>query len=146
MIGKLKAQQYVLIGRQRYAQPADVQRNDTELGGPSHRGAMVPLMARIPERSLTIALLRRGAILWLLARMMVGSTSALVSGHASVGLLPTTSLALALGVGALGLLDARRRNEHRFFANLGVSQIVIILLSTIPALICEVALGIAGLR
>jgi len=107
---------------------------------------MSPFAARLPERSLTVALLRRGAVLWLLARLMVGSMSAAVSGHGSVGLLPPTALALALAVGALGLLDARRRNEHRFLANLGVSQIVIVTLSTIPALLGELAVGVGGLR
>ena len=107
---------------------------------------MVDLLVRFPERSLTIALLRRGAILWLLARLMVLSLSGALSGRVAVGLLPPSALALALGVGALGLLDARRRNEHRFLANLGVSPIVIAVLSTVPALLGELALGISGLR
>ncbi|HEY3935755.1 MAG TPA: hypothetical protein VGL65_14170 [Gemmatimonadales bacterium] len=107
---------------------------------------MVDLFVRLPERSFAMGLLLRGAMLWLLARLLVVSTSAAVSGRISGSLLPTTALAFALGVGALGLLDARRRNEYRFLANLGVSQIVILMLATIPALLGELALGIAGVR
>ncbi|HXS23659.1 MAG TPA: hypothetical protein VN719_05490 [Gemmatimonadales bacterium] len=107
---------------------------------------MAALVVRFPERSLTIALLGRGAIFWMLARMMVVSISGALSGSVAVGLLPPSALALALGVGALGLLDARRRNEHRFLANLGISPFVIALLSTVPALVGELALGISGVR
>jgi hypothetical protein len=116
------------------------------LDGLSHRGVMAAILVRLPERSLAIALLRRGAFFWLLVRLLVMSISAAVSGRGSVRLLPTMALALALGVGALGLLDARRRNEHRFLANLGVSQIVIAMLSTIPALLGELALGAVRIR
>ena len=118
-------------------------RNDAgPLGRFSRRGVMADLMAWVPVRTFVIALLRRGAILWLLVRLMFFA----VSGRSSVSLLPTTALALALVVGAFGLLDARRRNEHRFLANLGVSQIVIAMLSTIPALVGELAVNAAGFR
>ncbi len=103
-------------------------------------------MARFPERSLTIALLRRGTFVWLLVRAVVMSMSAVGSRGVSVGLLPTTAVALALVAGALGFLDARRRNEDRFLANLGVSPIVIYVLSTIPALLGELVLGLSSQR
>lgn len=95
---------------------------------------------------MAIGLLRRGVILWLLARAMVVSVSAAFSGQVSVRLLPPTACALALGVGALGFLDARRRNEHRFLANLGISPIVIALICTIPPLVGELAIGVARSR
>ena len=107
---------------------------------------MLSLLARLPERSMAFALIRRGAILWLLARILVVVSGAGLSGHVSLGIFAPTALALSLAVGAMGLLDARRRNEHRFLANLGVSPVMIVLLSTIPALIGELAFGIAGLQ
>lgn len=107
---------------------------------------MSSLRARLPERGMTIALLRRGALLWLLARMLVVASGAALSGHVSLGIFAPTALALSLAVGAMGLLDARRRNEHRFLANLGVSPLTIVLLSIIPALVAELALRIAGLQ
>ena len=86
-----------------------------------------------------LVLLRRGAILWLLVRIAV-------TFLAGANLLPPVAFTVAMIVGALGLLDARLRNEHRFLANLGVSQVVIVLLSMIPALIAELVIGIAVLR
>ena len=107
---------------------------------------MAALLARLPDRSMVIALLRRGAFLWLLARIMVAASGAAVSGHISIGVFAPTALALSLAVGAFGLLDARRRNEHRFLANLGVSPFTIVALSTVPALIAELVLGAVGVR
>ena len=44
----------------------------------------------------------------------------------------------------LTALEAKRRNEDRFLANLGVSPVTITILSMIPASIAEIAIGAWG--
>ena len=110
---------------------------------------MTPFSLHLPERSLAIDLLRRGAVIWLIVHLTVGVFVKLSSGMPRRDLLNLgveTSIALVLLAGGLGLLEARRRNEHRFLENLGVSQVVIVLLSMIPAVAAELALGIASPR
>jgi hypothetical protein len=108
---------------------------------------MTRSLVRLPERSLAIALLLRGATVWFLVRLTVGVPWALGSqlpGRSVLKLTIPASILLVLLVGALGLLEARRRNEHRFLANLGVSPFMIVVLSMTPALLAEACLGIAG--
>jgi hypothetical protein len=92
------------------------------------------------------ALLRRGLLFWALARVMlmiVGAAPPVRNGR-SLGV--SAVLALLMAVGALGLLEARRRNEARFLANLGVSSTTIMAVSLLPGLLAEIALGVAGLQ
>ena len=58
---------------------------------------------------------------------------------------PTTALALILVVGGLGMLESRRVNEHRFFANLGVSSAMVAVLVTLPAVCGEILIGMMSL-
>ncbi len=55
---------------------------------------------------------------------------------------PVAALMLSLAVGVLGVLESRRLNGHRFFANLGVSTLTASLLILLPALIGEVVIGV----
>lgn len=104
---------------------------------------MPPLAARLPARRLAMALLRRGLVLWLLVRAMLvvvglggGGTTAIA------GLSPLATIALIVTVGALGVLESRRLNEHRFFANLGVSPLTTGLLGVLPALLSEILVAL----
>jgi hypothetical protein len=99
-----------------------------------------------PDPLVTRALLRRGAFLWVGTRVLFGFASLLtagVFGSPSIGVAPHTAIGLACLVGVLGLLEARRRNEHLFLANLGVSQWPIWLISVLPALLGECLIALA---
>lgn len=77
----------------------------------------------LPDRLFTFALLRRALYLWVGVRLLVALGGG--GGAGRSGLLPfplgPTGL-VVLTVGLLGLLEARRRNEHVLLANLGVPQ------------------------
>lgn len=104
---------------------------------------MRTLATRFPARRLTIALVRRGLLFWVLARTMLLVVGIATSGAATAHhLSPLTATTLVLIVGTLGVLESRRLNEHRFFANLGVSPVATGLLVMLPALIAEIALAL----
>jgi hypothetical protein len=102
--------------------------------------------AGLPGRHLTIVLLWRGAILWLLGHAAVGVGAVVVPGasvqaglHSLGGV--GSPLLIAVVV-ALGLMEVARLNEDRFLANLGVSSVVTALLLAVPALLGEIVLGV----
>ena len=82
-------------------------------------------------------LLLRGAILWLLARL---SAAAVVGGAADFGLM-LSFWAVAITT-ALVLVDLQRLREVMLLKNLGVTTLQAIVVSTIPAVILEVLLGL----
>lgn len=107
---------------------------------------MRSIAPRFPARQLTLALVRRGLGLWVLARAMllvVGITS---TSGGSPQMSPLAALMLVALVGLLGVLESRRMNEHRFFANLGVSPVTAGLLVMLPAVVGEVVIGIVVSR
>ena len=91
---------------------------------------------RIPLSYLQHLLLR-GSILWLLARL---SAAAVVGGTADFGLM-LSFWAVAITT-ALVLVDLHRRREVMLLNNLGVTTQQAIVVSTIPAVILEVLLGL----
>jgi len=91
---------------------------------------------RIPTSYLQ-HLLFRGSILWLLARL---SAAAVVGGAADFGLM-LSFWAVAITT-ALVLVDLQRRREVMLLNNLGVTTQQAIVVSTIPAVILEVLLGL----
>ena len=50
---------------------------------------------------------------------------------------PLAAFVLIVTVGALAVLESRRLNEHRFFANLGVSPATTGVLGAVPAVLGE---------
>lgn len=66
------------------------------------------------------------------------------SGGPQVSLL--VAFALIASVGALGVLESRRLNEYRFYANLGVAPITVTSLVALPALIGEIVIATAFWR
>jgi hypothetical protein len=48
-----------------------------------------------------------------------------------------------LVVGALGLIEIRRRNEHLLLANLGFRQRTLAVIAGLPAFVGEVAIALA---
>jgi hypothetical protein len=102
--------------------------------------------SHLPERRLALRILARGASLWVLARGAILAVE--FSGRMEPpetlfpALTPSAALMLVLTVGALGALESRRLNEHRFFANLGISPTVVALLVMLPAICGETLSGI----
>jgi len=95
---------------------------------------------RLPERLFAVALLRRALYLWIGVRLLVALAGG--GGAASRGLVPLTLRAtglVVLLVGFLGLLEARRRNEHVLLANFGTPQASLAGLSVLPAIMAETA-------
>lgn len=101
----------------------------------------------LPDRLFTRALLGRGVFLWLGTRILFRFGGGLVAdrfGPPSIVILPPTAIALSCLVGALGLLEARRRNEHLLLANLGVAQWRIWMIATLPALLAEMLVALVA--
>jgi hypothetical protein len=98
----------------------------------------------VPERWMTLMLLRRGTMLWLLARGALAASGsaghALGLGGSAFTFAPAATFALLVVVGALAVLESRRVNEHRFFANLGVSPAAVGIISLLPCVIGEVVI------
>lgn len=88
-------------------------------------------LLRLP--SLPTGILLRGALSWLIVR--IGTAIAQVGlGTPAVGL-------GVVGIAAtIVLIDARRRREHLFLANLGVSQTPVWALAALAALVSEAVL------
>lgn len=106
---------------------------------------MSTLSAHFPERQSTIVLLRRGAIIWCLGRLLL----AMLTVMAAAGPTPRpfdlgipATLGFVVLVGGLGMLDTYRMNEQRFLANLGVAPVIVAFLLTIPALAVECVVGL----
>ena len=95
---------------------------------------------RVPDRVFTLALLRRALFLWVGVRLLVAFGGGGGAGPYGLRPLPlrTTGL-LVLIVGFLGLLEARRRNEHILLANFGVPQSTLAGLSALPPVLAEIA-------
>ena len=93
---------------------------------------------RLPDRLFTLALLQRALYLWIGVRLLVALGGG--GGVGRQGLLPlplqATGLVVLL-VGFLGLLEARRRNEHVLLANFGVPQSNLVGLSGLPPVLAE---------
>ena len=93
--------------------------------------------SRLPDRVFTVALLRRALFLW------VGIKAFFVAAAGNESSARTAFLTVLL-VGFLGLLDSRRRNEHIFWANLGVAPWMLAALSSIPAMAGELVVAWIG--
>ena len=100
---------------------------------------MSSVAGRFPARRLAMGLVRRGFALWALTRAMLLAVGMAFGTSASMS--PAAALMLLVAVGGLGALESRRLNEHRFFANLGVSTFTASLLVVLPALIAEIIIG-----
>jgi hypothetical protein len=95
-----------------------------------------------PDRRLAARILLRGALLWGLARVALVAVELALGMEPPGSLLPVLTPSAALGlvgvVAALGSLESRRLNEHRFLANLGISPLVALLLVMLPAACGEI--------
>jgi len=93
---------------------------------------------RLPDRRFTAGLLRRGFYLWVGARLLVAlAGGGGVESRALVPLAPRATVLLVFLTGFLGLLEARRRNEHLLLANFGVPEAGLAGLGVVPALVAE---------
>jgi hypothetical protein len=92
-----------------------------------------------------MALLRRALFLWIGVRLLVALAGG--GGASDRGLLSLTPGAtglVVLLVGFLGLLEARRRNEHVLLANFGIPEVGLAGLSAFPALLAETAVWLVA--
>ena len=107
----------------------------------------------LPPRRFGRAILLRGVVIWFVMKLVVTGAAAaaaaegLLPGEARnfgdvLGLSPSAALMLATIVALITLIDARRRNELLFLANLGVSRGVIASLAATPAIAFEIVLGV----
>lgn len=92
---------------------------------------------RLPDRVFTMALLKRATFLWVGIRVIV----VLLLAATGSGFTTRTAMLVVLLVGFLSLLDSQRRNEHIFWANLGVAPWTLAVLSSVPALVGEVVVA-----
>ena len=104
----------------------------------------------LPAPKLTRVMVRRTAPIWLMMKLVVtgGAMAVQEAGiehplRAALQLAPFAALALAGLVYGLVLLDAGRRNELIFLANMGVGRVVIAVLAAGPVLFAEAILGAA---
>lgn len=104
---------------------------------------MTRFTARFPNRQLAVALLGRGAVAWVLVRLLL-LVAPQLSGGALIQLEPTAALAVVGLTGFIGLVHARWRNEPRFFANLGIAPAATLLLSMAPAVVAETLMAVLG--
>jgi hypothetical protein len=87
----------------------------------------------LPHRTFIVGLVKRALFLWVGIKAIVTLFLASTGGKATV----RTAIVIVLLVGFLSLLDARRRNEHIFWANLGVAPWTLAALASIPAVAGE---------
>lgn len=97
---------------------------------------------RFPDRLFTLSLLRRGLLIWAGARLLLAFGGGGVAGTRAAPLGVRGTLLLVAIVGFLGLLEARRRNEHLLLANFGISQSVVGTLCAAPAGLAELLVGL----
>lgn len=95
---------------------------------------------------MALRLLRRGAATWFLVRAMLVLVGLFTrTGEQPAGALfildPRTMVGLFAVTGAAAMIDTRRRHEHLFLANLGVSQVTAICYLLTPTLVAELVLG-----
>ena len=95
---------------------------------------------------MALRLLRRGAVAWLLVRTMLFFIGLFTRpGEQPVNALfvldPRTMIGLFAVIGGAAMIDTRRRNEHVFLANLGVSQVTTACYLLAPTLLAELVLG-----
>jgi hypothetical protein len=97
----------------------------------------MPALSPFPPAPFTRVLLLRGAGMWAGTR---ASASVILLLLRSVPLDPSLLVAIPPVVAVLGVVEARRRNETVFLANLGVPALSLALLSAAPAVVGEAAL------
>ena len=90
-------------------------------------------------------ILWRSLTIWAAARAALALLGWLMSDGADPITLAVTrgaSAWIVLVVGALGLLEIRRRNEHLLLANLAIPQATLAALAAAPALIGELVIAL----
>jgi len=100
------------------------------------------ILSHLPEARLAGDLLRRGALVWGVLRLLLTFASLLAGGDPVVHLAPGAAFALVLVTGGVRFVGARWRNEPYILANLGVSPAVAVALSMAPAALGESLLAL----
>jgi hypothetical protein len=99
---------------------------------------------RVPDRLFTLSLLWRGLLIWAGTRLLVALGGGGVAGTHPASLGVQGTLLLVAIVGLLGILEARRRNEHSLLANFGTSPAVLGTVCAAPAVLAELLVGLTA--
>jgi hypothetical protein len=100
----------------------------------------------VPERLFSAPMLMRGALIWGFVRAGLALVPWLMAGFEepfTVNVTVGAAAWIVLVVGALGLIEVRRRNEHLLLANLGFRQRTLAVIAGLPAVVGEVAIALA---
>ena len=112
----------------------------------SREGMPEMVYRSLPARRILIL---RGLVLYVLLRCIVGVVIASQQaqfGATTLSMAPVTSAAFAALVGALVLLDTRRRHDDLLLANLGVGPVELALAAALPAICGEVLIAVGTRR
>ncbi|MCH7490549.1 MAG: hypothetical protein IID05_07625 [Gemmatimonadetes bacterium] len=103
----------------------------------------------LPPGEFIRAILFRGLVIWFGMKLVVtaGAAALRQSGETEswlrvLQLTPSAVLLLTGFVTWLVIIDAGRRNELLFLANLGVARYVIGSLAAVPSITCEIIIGL----
>ena len=99
---------------------------------------------RFPDRLFTVSLLGRGLLFWAGTRLLLALGGGGVAGTHPASLGVSGTLLLVATVGLLGILEARRRNEHILLANFGTSPALLGTLCAAPAGLAELLVGLTA--
>lgn len=96
-----------------------------------------------PPRLVVRAYVRRGAVVWLTARLLVGIVFAFGQANPFIGP-PVVHFGLVALSSALTLVDVHRRHERILIGNLAIEPAFVVALAGIPALAGEIAIFLAA--
>lgn len=100
----------------------------------------------MPDWLFAGPILLRGTLIWGSSRIAMAMVTWLMNSREeplTFGVTPGAAAWLILVVGALGLVEVRRRNEHLLLANMGCAQGTLAAIAAIPALLGEAAIALA---
>ena len=101
---------------------------------------------RLPDKSFLWRMVARACVVWLALRVAslapTGGLWASIPRAAGLPISLYVTVLVVVVTTALVTLDGRRRNEHMFLANLGVSLPTLFVLAAAPPTIMEIALSI----
>jgi hypothetical protein len=102
------------------------------------------LSSYMPPREYVLAEVARGALLWLLVRLVITGMAAAVSPPSAhfMSLPPVIAAAVVALVATLARVDSRIMREQVFYANLGVPSVLTPGLAAVTAITLELSVAI----
>ena len=99
----------------------------------------------LPDRLFALPIFSRGFLIWACSRSTLVLVGWLMGGGDEPLTIEVTRNAAAwliALIGALGVIEIRRRNEHLLLANFGFGQPVLAAIAAAPALVAEITLAL----